>query len=204
VLEAAFVLLEVSSPSRRIFIGSHSLPPSLVRRIGPSEREANSIAGSLVTATAVDSHRATFLLGTRAPYPYLASLPRATSPHAMAAELVADAAHDRAGGLIRLRACLGPSSKPWLPIKGTLELPDAVSPSPPSASSAVAVKLLVPLDAAVHQPPELLPRTPWKHPEPHIVEERRYPRRNRSSSGCAASTSPEPSPPQPTPPIHQG
>jgi hypothetical protein len=36
VLEAAFVLLEVSSPSRRIFIGSHSLPPSLVRRIGPS------------------------------------------------------------------------------------------------------------------------------------------------------------------------
>jgi hypothetical protein len=37
VLEAAFVLLEFSSPSRRIFIGSHSLPPSLVRRIGPSE-----------------------------------------------------------------------------------------------------------------------------------------------------------------------
>jgi hypothetical protein len=36
VLEAAFVLLEFSSPSRRIFIGSHSLPPSLVRRIGPS------------------------------------------------------------------------------------------------------------------------------------------------------------------------
>jgi hypothetical protein len=31
-----FVLLEFSSPSRRIFIGSHSLPPSLVRRIGPS------------------------------------------------------------------------------------------------------------------------------------------------------------------------
>jgi hypothetical protein len=26
-LEAAFVLLEFSSPSRRIFIGSHSLPP---------------------------------------------------------------------------------------------------------------------------------------------------------------------------------
>jgi hypothetical protein len=36
-LEAAFVLLEFSSPSRRIFIGSHSLPPSLVRRIGPSD-----------------------------------------------------------------------------------------------------------------------------------------------------------------------
>jgi hypothetical protein len=31
-----FILLELSSPSRRIFIGSHSLPPSLVRRIGPS------------------------------------------------------------------------------------------------------------------------------------------------------------------------
>jgi hypothetical protein len=39
VLEAVFVLLEFSSPSRRIFIGSHSLPPSLVRRIGPSEAE---------------------------------------------------------------------------------------------------------------------------------------------------------------------
>jgi hypothetical protein len=37
VLEAMFVLLEFSSPSRRIFIGSHSLPPSLVRRIGPSK-----------------------------------------------------------------------------------------------------------------------------------------------------------------------
>jgi hypothetical protein len=38
VLEVVFVLLEFSSPSRRIFIGSHSLPPSLVRRIGPSPR----------------------------------------------------------------------------------------------------------------------------------------------------------------------
>jgi hypothetical protein len=36
VLEVVFILLEPSSPSRRIFIGSHSLPPSLVRRIGPS------------------------------------------------------------------------------------------------------------------------------------------------------------------------
>jgi hypothetical protein len=36
VLEVVFVLLEHSSPSRRIFIGSHLLPPSLVRRIGPS------------------------------------------------------------------------------------------------------------------------------------------------------------------------
>jgi hypothetical protein len=36
VLEAVFILLELQSPSRRIFIGSHSLPPSLVRRIGPS------------------------------------------------------------------------------------------------------------------------------------------------------------------------
>jgi hypothetical protein len=35
-LKALFILLEFSSPSRRIFIGSHSLPPSLVRRIGPS------------------------------------------------------------------------------------------------------------------------------------------------------------------------
>jgi hypothetical protein len=37
VLEAVFILLESPSPSRRIFIGSHSLPPSLVRRIGPSK-----------------------------------------------------------------------------------------------------------------------------------------------------------------------
>jgi hypothetical protein len=36
VLEAVVILLEFPSPSRRIFIGSHSLPPSLVRRIGPS------------------------------------------------------------------------------------------------------------------------------------------------------------------------
>jgi hypothetical protein len=41
VLEAVFVLLESPSPSRRIFIGSHSLPPtSLVRRIGPSGAHA--------------------------------------------------------------------------------------------------------------------------------------------------------------------
>jgi hypothetical protein len=37
VLEAVFILLEFPFPSRRIFIGSHSLPPSLVRRIGPSQ-----------------------------------------------------------------------------------------------------------------------------------------------------------------------
>jgi hypothetical protein len=36
-LEAVFILLEFPSPSRRIFIGSHSLHPSLVRRIGPSQ-----------------------------------------------------------------------------------------------------------------------------------------------------------------------
>jgi chromosome segregation ATPase len=42
VLEAAFVLLEFSSPSRRIFTGSHSLPPSLVRRIGPSKSQTES------------------------------------------------------------------------------------------------------------------------------------------------------------------
>jgi hypothetical protein len=34
-MEAVFILLEFPSPSRRIFIGSHS-PPSLVCRIGPS------------------------------------------------------------------------------------------------------------------------------------------------------------------------
>jgi hypothetical protein len=38
VLEAVFILLEFPSPSRRTFIGSHSLPPSLVRRIGPSRK----------------------------------------------------------------------------------------------------------------------------------------------------------------------
>jgi hypothetical protein len=36
VLEAVFVLLESPSTSRRFFIAPHSLPPSLVRRIGPS------------------------------------------------------------------------------------------------------------------------------------------------------------------------
>jgi hypothetical protein len=36
-LEVVFILLEFPSPSRRIFIGSHSLPPSLVRRIGLSD-----------------------------------------------------------------------------------------------------------------------------------------------------------------------
>jgi hypothetical protein len=36
MLEAVFILLEFPSPSRRFFIGYHSLPPSLVRRIGPS------------------------------------------------------------------------------------------------------------------------------------------------------------------------
>jgi hypothetical protein len=36
VLEAMFILMEFPSPSRRFFIGSHSLPPSLVRCIGPS------------------------------------------------------------------------------------------------------------------------------------------------------------------------
>jgi hypothetical protein len=39
VLEAVFILLEFSSPSRRIFIGSHSLPPlwfavSVLQRVG--------------------------------------------------------------------------------------------------------------------------------------------------------------------------
>jgi hypothetical protein len=34
VLEAVFILLESLSPSRKNFIGSHSLPPSLVHRHG--------------------------------------------------------------------------------------------------------------------------------------------------------------------------
>jgi hypothetical protein len=42
VLEAVFILLEFPSPSRRIFIGSHFTPPSLVRRIGPSGGDALS------------------------------------------------------------------------------------------------------------------------------------------------------------------
>jgi hypothetical protein len=43
VLEAAFILLESPSPSRRIFIGSHSIPPSLVRRIGPSTQPCSQL-----------------------------------------------------------------------------------------------------------------------------------------------------------------
>jgi hypothetical protein len=49
-LEAAFVLLEFSSPSRRIFIGSHSLPPSLVRRIGPSASTSRAALPALGAA----------------------------------------------------------------------------------------------------------------------------------------------------------
>jgi hypothetical protein len=49
-LEAAFVLLEFSSPSRRIFIGSHSLPPSLVCRIGLSAVRVVSIAATASAA----------------------------------------------------------------------------------------------------------------------------------------------------------
>jgi hypothetical protein len=41
VLEAVFILLESPSPSRRIFIGSHSLPTSLVRCIGASSFHAH-------------------------------------------------------------------------------------------------------------------------------------------------------------------
>jgi hypothetical protein len=54
VLEAVFVLLEFSSPSRRIFIGSHSLPPSLVRRIGPSHLQLEAQRGSNGTSQVVD------------------------------------------------------------------------------------------------------------------------------------------------------
>jgi hypothetical protein len=44
VLEAVFILLEPLSRSRRILIGSHSLPPpSLVHRFGPSESSRESL-----------------------------------------------------------------------------------------------------------------------------------------------------------------
>jgi hypothetical protein len=43
-LEVVFILLEFPSPSRRIFIGFHSLPPSLVRRIGPSVMPLSTLA----------------------------------------------------------------------------------------------------------------------------------------------------------------
>jgi hypothetical protein len=44
VLEAVFVLLEFSSPLRRIFIGSHSLPPlwfavSVLHKVGEGSGE---------------------------------------------------------------------------------------------------------------------------------------------------------------------
>jgi hypothetical protein len=51
-LEAVFFLLEFSSPSRRIFIGSHSLPPSLVRRIGPSISTSTATHGKTTTTGA--------------------------------------------------------------------------------------------------------------------------------------------------------
>jgi hypothetical protein len=48
VLDAVFVLLESLSPSRRIFISSHSLPPSLVRRIGHSEPSLESTSTAML------------------------------------------------------------------------------------------------------------------------------------------------------------
>jgi hypothetical protein len=49
VLEAVSILLEFPSPSRRIFIGSHSLPPPfLVRRIGPSPTTSRSLHSASV------------------------------------------------------------------------------------------------------------------------------------------------------------
>jgi hypothetical protein len=42
VLEVVFILLESSSPWRRNFISSHSLPPSLVHRIGPSKYHSHA------------------------------------------------------------------------------------------------------------------------------------------------------------------
>jgi hypothetical protein len=60
-LEAAFVLLEFSSPSRRIFIGSHSLPPlwfvvSVLQLVANMEKMVNEDLSS--TAKHVDSFEA--------------------------------------------------------------------------------------------------------------------------------------------------
>jgi hypothetical protein len=41
-----FILLEFQSPSRRIFIGSHSLPPLSGRLIGPSRAGTTAAASS--------------------------------------------------------------------------------------------------------------------------------------------------------------
>jgi hypothetical protein len=65
LLEAVFILLEFPSPSRRIFIGSRSLPPppSLVRRIGPSYcREKKLRLGTLEHVNDVKVHTTYFLL----------------------------------------------------------------------------------------------------------------------------------------------
>jgi hypothetical protein len=53
VLEVVFILLESPSLSRRILIGSHSLLPSLVRRIGPSTANWLSLNASLAIPTRV-------------------------------------------------------------------------------------------------------------------------------------------------------
>jgi hypothetical protein len=55
VLEALFILLEFLSPSRRIFIGSHSLPP-LVCRIGPSTQHGRAACGAYVDARLAERH----------------------------------------------------------------------------------------------------------------------------------------------------
>jgi hypothetical protein len=52
-----FILLEFPSPSRRIFIGSHSLPPSLVRRIGPSSARSEFFPCSSCSCSASFSIR---------------------------------------------------------------------------------------------------------------------------------------------------
>jgi hypothetical protein len=66
VLEAVFILLEFPSPSRRIFIGSHSLPPtSLVRRIGPAPtRLTTSLCDRTLPLCVHPSH----YVGTAQPY----------------------------------------------------------------------------------------------------------------------------------------
>jgi hypothetical protein len=55
-LEAAFILLEFPSPSRRIFIGSHSLPP-LWFAVSVLHRQPEGVLGAvLVEVGVVDAH----------------------------------------------------------------------------------------------------------------------------------------------------
>jgi hypothetical protein len=55
VLEAVFILLEFPSPSRRIFIGSHSFPPTHSGSPYQSFKWYQSRFGSLLTLTSLRS-----------------------------------------------------------------------------------------------------------------------------------------------------